>query len=80
MSDQNSANTRELNIPYIDEPESNSQVNNLGFLFVKINFDSLSGQCEKPGGYLTKDRQHTSSSYSTALKLTAANIYTLPTT
>jgi len=27
MSDQNSGNTRELNIPYIDEPESNSQAN-----------------------------------------------------
>ena len=72
LPEQSGANNRELNIPYIDEPEPNSQVNIFSSLPYKSTF---SGHSENECGFLTEDGQFTCPSNSTTLKLIPQNIY-----
>ena len=72
LPEQSGANNRELNIPYIDEPEPNSQVNIFSSLPYKSTF---SGHSENECGFLTEDGQFTCPSISTTLKLIPQNIY-----
>ena len=72
LPEQSGGNNRELNIPYIDEPEPNSQVNIFSSLPYKSTF---SGHSENECGFLTEDGQFTCPSISTTLKLIPQNIY-----